>query len=128
MLLYTKKRLSRESGQPEFRCSCRRQNAYALSRALSAFSFLQASCANVTGRFFTVINVGNFLYVYFERSSRFAVRVAYVVTGRLTFTADIAYSRHMTPPIEIILSCSYYPFCLRIYCFVKTSINTISSI
>ena len=54
-----------------------------------------ASCANVTVRFFTVFYVGNLLYVYLESSSRFTVRVAYVVTRRLTFTANIAYSGHI---------------------------------
>ena len=54
-----------------------------------------ASCANVTARFLTVFHVGNFLYVYLESSSRFTVGVAYVVTRRLTFTANIAYSGHI---------------------------------
>ena len=63
--------------------------------ALRAVSFFQASCANVTSRFFTVFNVRNFLYVYFERSSGLAVGVAYVVTRRLSFATNITYSRHI---------------------------------
>ena len=59
------------------------------------FKGSDASCANVAVRFLTVFYVGNFLYVYFERSSRFTVGVAYVVAGSLTFTANITYSRHI---------------------------------
>ena len=64
-------------------------------RLVSLFQRFDATCANVTVGFLTVFHVGNFLYVYLERSSRFTVRVANVVAGRLTFTANIAYSRHI---------------------------------
>ena len=56
------------------------------------FKRSDASCANVTVGFFAVSHVGNFLNVYFERSSRFTVGVANVVARCLTFTANIAYS------------------------------------
>ena len=56
------------------------------------FKRSDASCANVAVGFFSISNVGNFLNVYFERSSRFTVGVANVVAGCLTFTANIAYS------------------------------------
>ena len=59
------------------------------------FKGSDASCANVTIGFFAVSYVRNFLNVYLERSSRFTVGVAYVVARCLTFTANIAYSRHM---------------------------------
>ena len=56
------------------------------------FKRSDASRANVTVRFLAVCYVGNLLHVRLKRSSRFTVGVAYVVAGRLTFTADIAYS------------------------------------
>ena len=74
------------------------QSMIKIERGLFSVHFLKrsnASCANVTVGFFTVFNVGNLLYVYLERSSGFTVGVAYVVTRRLTFTAYIAYSRHI---------------------------------
>ena len=59
------------------------------------FKGFDASCANVSVDFFIVFDVGNFLYVYLKGSSRFTVGVADVVTACLTFTANIAYSRHI---------------------------------
>ena len=59
------------------------------------FKGSDASSANVAVRFLAVFNVGNLLYVYLESSSRFTVRVAYVVTRSLTFTTNIAYSGHI---------------------------------
>ena len=73
-----------------------------IERGLFSVRFLKgsdASCANVTVHFFPVFNVGNLLYVYLERSSRFTVGVAYVVTRRLTFTAYIAYSGHINTSV-----------------------------
>ena len=78
------------------------QSVIKIERGLFSVRFLKgsnASCANVTVRFFTVFNVGNLLYVYLERSSGFTVGVAYVVTRRLTFTAYIAYSRHINTSV-----------------------------
>ena len=63
--------------------------------SVSLFERSDASCANVAVRFLAVFNVGNFLYVYFESSSRFTVGVANVVARSLTFTANIAYSGHI---------------------------------
>ena len=59
------------------------------------FKRSNTSCANVAVRFLAVFHVGNLLNVYFESSSRFTVGVTYVVAGRLTFTANITYSRHI---------------------------------
>ena len=94
------------------------------------FKGSDTSCANVAVRFLAVFNVGNLLYVYFERSSRFTVGVAYVVTACLTFTANIAYSRHINTSVFWI------DFSLGWFCFgeknarksllFKTSINNIS--
>ena len=63
--------------------------------SVSLFERSDASCANVAVRFLAVFNVGNFLYVYFERSSRLTVGVANVVAGCLTLTANITYSGHI---------------------------------
>ena len=63
------------------------------------FKGSDASSANVARRFLAVFYVGNLLYVYLERSSRFTVGVAYVVTRSLTFTAYIAYSRHINTSV-----------------------------
>ena len=71
-------------------------------RRLFCVRFLKgsdASSANVTVGFLPVFYVRNLLNVYFERSSRFTVGVAYVVTGRLTFSANIAYSRHINTSV-----------------------------
>lgn len=59
------------------------------------FKGSDASCANVAVHFFAIFDVRNFLHVYFESSSRFTVGVAYVVARSLTFTANVAYSRHI---------------------------------
>ena len=64
-------------------------------RSICLFKRFDASCANVTVGFFTVCYVGNFLNVRFKRSSGFTVGVANVVARGLTFTANIAYSRHI---------------------------------
>ena len=62
---------------------------------LRAVRFFKTSGANVAVYFFAVLHVGNLLNVRFESSSRFTVGVAYVVTSRLTFPANAAYSRHI---------------------------------
>ena len=59
---------------------------------LRSFSLFQASGANVTFHFFAVFHVRYFVYVGFERSSGFAVRMAYVIPRSLTFSANVAYS------------------------------------
>ena len=59
------------------------------------FKGSDASRANVCVDFLIVFDVRNFLYVYLKRSSRLTVGVADVVTGCLTFPANIAYSRHI---------------------------------
>lgn len=64
-------------------------------KPLCSLGFLQASGANVTFRFFAVFHVRNFLYVGFERSSGFTVRMAHVVSRRLTFTANVANLTHI---------------------------------
>jgi hypothetical protein len=64
-------------------------------RSICLFKRFDASCANVTVGFFTIRYVGNFLNVCFKRSSGFTVGVANVVARGLTFTANIAYSRHI---------------------------------
>ena len=80
---------------------------YVLNEGLISVRFFKrsdASRANVTVGFLSVFHVGNFLYVYFERSSRFTIGVADVVARSLTFTANIAYSRHIdTSDFGIIL-------------------------
>ena len=64
-------------------------------RLVSFFQRFDATCANVAVGFLTVFHVGNLLYVYLKRSSRLTVGMANVVAGRLTFTTNIAYSRHI---------------------------------
>lgn len=67
------------------------------------FKVSNASGANVCVDFLAVFKVRNFLYVYFERSSRFTVGVADVVAGSLTFTANVTYSGHIdTSDLEYI--------------------------
>ncbi len=56
------------------------------------FQRSNAACANVAVHFLSFFDVGDFLNVYFESSSRFTVGVADVVARSLTFTANIAYS------------------------------------
>jgi hypothetical protein len=63
--------------------------------SVSFFKSSDTSSANVTVRFLTVFYVIDFLYVYLESSSRLTVGVAYVVTGCLTFTANVTYSGHI---------------------------------
>jgi hypothetical protein len=65
------------------------------AQRLRAFRFLQASGANVAADFLSVFHVVHFLNVRFESSSRLAVGVAYVVARSLTFSTNIAYSRHI---------------------------------
>ena len=62
---------------------------------LRSVSLFKTSRAYVAGRFLAVFNVGYLLNVCLEGSSRFTVRVAYVVPACLTFPANIAYSRHI---------------------------------
>ena len=73
------------------------RKAYEIKKKMSVclFQRFDTSRANVTVGFFTVCYVRNFLNVYLERSSRFTVGVAYVVTARLTLTANAAYSGHI---------------------------------
>ncbi len=59
------------------------------------FIALQASRANVIVYDFSFFHEGNLLNVCLERSSRLTMAVADVVTRRLTFTANAAYSRHI---------------------------------
>ena len=73
-------------------------------RLVGFFKRSDASRANVTVHLLAVLDVGNFLYVYLKSSSRFTIRVADVVARSLTFTANIAYSRHIdTSDFGIIL-------------------------
>ena len=86
----------------------KRKTALRLEALVSFLKRSDASCANVAVRFLAVFNVGNLLNVHFESSSRFTVGVAYVVARRLTFTANIAYSRHIdTSDLGIIFAVVY---------------------
>lgn len=72
------------------------------------FKRSDTSRAYVAVRFLAVFYVGNLLNVYFESSSRFTIGVAYVVAGRLTLTANIAYSGHIdTSDFGIIFAVVY---------------------
>ena len=62
---------------------------------LRSVRLFQASRANVTFHFFAVFHVRNFLYVGFERSSGFTVRMAHVVSRSLTFSANVANLTHI---------------------------------
>ena len=95
---------------------------------LRSVSFLQASCANVTAYFLSVFYVRNFLYVYLERSSRFTVGVAHVITRSLTFTANITYSGHIDTSVLSLFTKICSRIKTRKIVRAKTSIITISSI
>lgn len=56
---------------------------------------LQASRADVIAHDFAFFDEGDLLDVRLEGSSRFAMAVADVVSGRLTFSANTANSRHI---------------------------------
>ena len=102
-------------------------------RRLFSVSFLKSSdtsSANVTVHFLTVFYVIDFLYVYLESSSRLTVGVAYVVTGCLTFTANVTYSGHIK---HLHFGLFFRGFSrlsdarfLSKVIYVKTSINNIS--
>ena len=62
---------------------------------LRTIRFFKTSGANVAVYFLDVFHIGNLLNVRLESSSRFTVGVAHVVSRRLTFPADIAYSGHI---------------------------------
>ena len=82
----------------------RNLSAHTQKMSVSLFERSDASRANVAVGFLAVFHVGNLLNVYFESSSRFTVGVADVVAGRLTLTANIAYSGHIdTSDFGIIL-------------------------
>lgn len=82
-------------------CGC---SALCFSISLSAFYFvaLQATCANVSGFYFSVLDDLDFLDIRLERSSRLAVTVAHVVAGILPLIADAAHSRHIHTSTVII--------------------------
>ena len=98
-------------------------------RLVGFFKRSDASRANVTVHLLAVLDVGNFLYVYLKSSSRFTIGVADVVARSLTFTANIAYSRHIDTSVGVILPWFYsisFVFRSPNDALIKTSINNIS--
>ena len=86
------------------------------SRGLFRVRFLKsfdASCANVAVHFLAVFNIGNLLYVYFERSSRSTVGVADVVATCLAFPANITYSGHIKHLRFSVIFFNRYPSFFR---------------
>ena len=71
---------------------------------LNSFDFvaLEAARADVIGRHLAVLLIGDLLHVRRERSLRLAVGVAHVVPRDLTFSADTAYSRHISTSARIV--------------------------